>query len=192
MGMFDRIQWSDDLPFSEEMKVLGLDKNNWSFQTKDLDRRLDDYLVQDGNFFLKKYKNQKWVEGDPNSKNLLDNIGFFERTEPYLELQKITETIYMYDFCHDVFGLWDCSIEFKVVIIDGKVHFTELFDFKKVSSADRKEQERKWHSDREYENSRWYNRFIFHISPYLWIRKYLSRALYKTGSFLHTISYKLP
>ena len=97
MGMFDTIQWGDNLPFSEEMKEFGLDKNNWSFQTKDLHCCLGNYVVQDGNFFLQKYKNEKWVEGDINSKNWLDRIGSFERTEPYLELQKITETIYIYD-----------------------------------------------------------------------------------------------
>jgi hypothetical protein len=192
MGMFDTIQWGDKLPFSEEMKEFGLDKNNWSFQTKDLHCCLGNYVVQDGNFFLEKYKSEKWVEGDANSKNWLDRIGSLKRTEPYLELQKITETIYMYDYRHDVLGLWDCSIEFKVVLIDGKVQSTELFEFKKVPSADRKEQERKWHADREYENSRWYNRFIFHTSPYRWVRRKLSITLYKTGSFLHTISYKLP
>jgi hypothetical protein len=192
MGMFDTIQWGDNLPFSEEMKEFGLDKNNWSFQTKDLHCCLGNYVVQDGNFFLQKYKNEKWVEGDANSKNWLDRIGSLKRTEPYLELQKITETIYIYDYRHDVLGLWDCSIEFKVVLIDGKVQSTELFEFKKVPSADRKEQERKWHADREYENSRWYNRFIFHTSPYRWVRRKLSITLYKTGSFLHTISYKLP
>jgi len=192
MGMFDTIQWSDNLPFSEEMKEFGLDKNNWSFQTKDLHCCLSNYVVQDGNFFLQKYKNENWVEGDTNSKNWLDRWGSLERTEPYLELQKITETIYMYDYRHDVLGQWDCTIEFKVVLIDGKVQSTELFEFTKVPSADRKEQERKWHADREYENSRWYNRFIFHTSPYRWVRRKLSSALYKTGSFLHTLSFKLP
>jgi hypothetical protein len=192
MGMFDTIQWGDKLPFSKEMKEFGLDKNNWSFQTKDLDCCLANYVVQDGNLFLEKYKNENWVEGDVNSKNWLDRIGSIKRSEPYLELQKITETIYMYDYRHDVLGLWDCTIEFKVVLIDGKVDSTELFEFKKVPSADRKEQERKWHAEREYENSRWYNRFIFHTSPYVWLRSRIYRALQAAGSFLHAISYKLP
>jgi hypothetical protein len=192
MGMFDTIQWGDNLPFSEEMKEFGLDKNNWSFQTKDLDCCLANYVVQDGNFFLEKYKSEKWVEGDPKGKSFMDRMGSLERTDQYLELQKITETIYMYDYRHDVLGLWDCTIEFKVVLIDGKVDSTELFEFKKVPSADRKEQEREWHAEREYENSRWYNRFIFHTPSYRWVRRILSRAFYKIGTFFQTISYKLP
>jgi hypothetical protein len=192
MGMFDTIQWGDNLPFSEEMKGLGLAKNNWSFQTKDLDCCLADYVVQDGIFFLKKYKNDKWVEGDPNAKSFMDRFGSHERTEPHLEPEKITTTIYMYDYRHDVLGLWDCTIEFKVVLINGKVDSIELFEFKKVPSADRKEQEHKWHAEQEYENSRWYNNFIFHTSSYRWVRRKLSTILYKTGYFLHTLSFKLP
>jgi hypothetical protein len=192
MGMFDTIQWGDNLPFSEEMKGLGLAKNNWSFQTKDLDCCLADYVVQDGIFFLKKYKNDKWVEGDPNAKSFMDRFGSHERTEPHLEPEKITTTIYMYDYRQDVLGFWDCSIEFKVILIDGKVQSTELFEFKKVPSADRKQQELEWHQHQDFVNSRWYNRFIFHISPYIWMRRRISRALQATGSFLHTISYKLP
>ena len=192
MGMFDTIQWGDNLPFSEEMKGLGLAKNNWSFQTKDLDNCLADYVVQDGTLFLKKYKNENWLEGDPNAESFMDRIGSLERTEPYLELEKITNTIYMYDYRHDVVGLWDCSVEFKVIIIDGKVQSTELVRFEKLPNAERKQQELEWKQHIEYTNSRWYNRFIFNTSPYRWVRRILSRAFYKIGTFFQTISYKLP
>jgi len=192
MGMFDTIQWGDNLPFSEEMKEFGLDKKNWSFQTKDLDNCLADYVVQDGTFFLKKYKNENWVEGDPNAESFIDRLGFLKRTEPYLELEKITNTIYMYDYRHDVVGLWDCSVEFKVIIIDGKVQSTELFRFEKLPNAERKQQELEWKQNLEYANSRWYNRFIFHTSSYRWVRRIISRAFYKIGTFFQTISYKLP
>ena len=192
MGMFDTIQWGDNLPFSEEMKGLGLAKNNWSFQTKDLDCCLADYVVQDGIFFLKKYKNEKWVEGDPKGESFIDRLGSLERTQPYIEPEKITTTIYMYDYRHDVLGLWDCSIEFKVVFIDGKVQSTELVRFEKLPNAERKQQELEWRQRQDFINSRWYNRFIFHTSPYRWTSRCISRALYRTGSFFHTISYKLP
>jgi len=193
MGMFDTIQWGDNLPFSGEMKVLGLDKNNWSFQTKDLHCCLDTYIVQDGHLFLQKYKDQSWVEGDPKAESLMDRMGFLKRVDPYLEAQKgLTETICMYDYRQDVDGLWDCTIDFKVVFVYGMVESVELTKFDKRSNSERKQQELEWKKELEYHNSLWYNRFIFHTPPYLWVRKHLSRALYKTGSFLHTISYQLP
>ena len=191
MGMFDTIQWGDNLPFSEEMKGLGLDKNNWSFQTKDLDCCLDNYVVQDGNFFLQKYKNEKWIEGDPKAKSFLDRMGSFERTEPYLESEKVTNTIYMFEYRQDVLGLWDCSVEFKVVFIDGKVQSTELFSFEKLSNAKRKQHELEWQQRYEYIKSRWYNRFIFHTTSYRWISRKIARLLYRIGTSLQELSFKL-
>ena len=191
MGMFDTIQWGDNLPFSEEMKEFGLDKNNWSFQTKDLDCCLDNYVVQDGNFFLQKYKNEKWIEGDPKAKSFLDRMGSFERTEPYLESEKVTNTIYMFEYRQDVLGLWDCSVEFKVVFIDGKVQSTELFSFEKLSNAKRKQHELEWQQRYEYIKSRWYNRFIFHTTSYRWISRKIARLLYRIGTSLQELSFKL-
>ena len=145
MGMFDTIQWGDNLPFSGEMKVLGLDKNNWSFQTKDLHCCLDTYIVQDGHLFLQKYKDQSWVEGDPKAESLMDRMGFLKRVDPYLEAQKgLTETICMYDYRQDVDGLWDCTIDFKVVFVYGMVESVELTKFDKRSNSERKQQELEW------------------------------------------------
>lgn len=193
MGMFDTIQWGDNLPFTEEMKGLGLAKNNWSFQTKDFDCCLADYVVQDGKLFLKKYKNEKWVEGDPKAENFMDRLGSLDRTEPYLEAQKsVTHTVYMYEYRHDVVGLWDCSIEFKAVFVHGAVESVELVRFEKLPNAERKRIDREWKEHLELINSYWYNRFIFHTSTYRWVRHILSRAFYKTGTFFQTISYKLP
>ena len=56
MGMFDTINVSDPLPFSDEMKELGLNINNDSFQTKDLENTLSLYYIQGGKLFLEKYK----------------------------------------------------------------------------------------------------------------------------------------
>ena len=50
--MFDTINWADSLPFSSEMVELGLDKNSNSYQTKDLENALFEYMVQGGKLFL--------------------------------------------------------------------------------------------------------------------------------------------
>ena len=46
MGMFDNISVADPLPYNSEMSELGLDINNRSFQTKDLDCVLAEYIIQ--------------------------------------------------------------------------------------------------------------------------------------------------
>lgn len=193
MGMFDTIQWGDRLPFTEEMKGLGLDKNNWSFQTKDFDCFLHNYIVQDGRLFLQKYKNNVWVEGDPKAKSVMDRLGTYQRSEPYLEEQKtVTHTVHMYEYRTNVIGLWDCSVEFKVVFIRGAVESVELVHFEKLPNTQRKQMNREWKERMNLINSYWYNRFIFNTSVYRWVRHLLSRTLYKTGTFFQTISYKLP
>ena len=85
MGMFDTINVSDPLPFSDEMKELGLNINNDSFQTKDLENTLSLYYIQGGKLFLEKYKKEEWVQGNQNAKHYLDRIGRLERAEPYLD-----------------------------------------------------------------------------------------------------------
>ena len=85
MGMFDTIAWGEKLPFSPEMEELGLNKNDWSFQTKDLDNGMDEYVVQEGKIFLIAYEKQEWVEGDKDSKDLFAKIGHIERTGRYLK-----------------------------------------------------------------------------------------------------------
>jgi hypothetical protein len=85
MGMFDTVSWADPLPFSEEMIAHGLNKNNWSFQTKDFDCSMDNYVVQGNQLFLVKYRDEKWIEGDPKAKNLMDRLGYMDRTGEYLD-----------------------------------------------------------------------------------------------------------
>lgn len=191
MGMFDTIHWGESLPFSKEMKDLGLHKNDWSFQTKDLGQCMNEYVFQEGCLFLKKYRINEWVEGT-KSKIFLDGLGYLKREQPYLELHKVTQTVSLFDYRNDVKELWDCSIEFEVAFVNGKLKSKKLVSFNKTSNVERKARERKWKEKLEFHNSRWYNKAIFHTSPYIWIRRKVSTCLYKSGSFLHTISYKLP
>ena len=192
MGMFDTIQWNGYLPFSEEMKSLGLDKTEWSFQTKDFDCYMEDYVVQNGQLFLKKYEKVTHIEGDPDAENWIDSFGHTEKIGPYLEAVKIDHTIHMYDHRRDVMGVWDCSIEFKVKFIDGKIESLELFLFEKNSNEVRKQTELRFEEYHRYVHSLWYNRFIFHTSPYRWVRRKSSRFLYRIGTFIHNLSHKLP
>lgn len=102
MGMFDTISVSDALPFTAEMKELGLDINNYQFQTKSLDSLMDSYIIQGGKLFIQKYKNEHWIEGDKNAKNFTDRFGHIEKEEPYLEPVLHHGEIYFYDYKESV------------------------------------------------------------------------------------------
>lgn len=195
MGMFDTVQWSDPLPFSQEMKDIGLDKNDWSFQTKDLDNTLSDYIVQGNQLFLKKYNDAKWVDGDSKSETVLGRFGHLILDDPgaeYIEPIKYTGTLILLDCCDDVMDLWDCKIEFKVEFVDGILKSIDLYDFQKNSNQIRIKRNTIMQERIDLINSLWYNKFIFHTKPYRWLRNRISRKLYKIGTLFHSLSYKIP
>lgn len=189
--MFDTIGWADDLPFSEEMKELGLDKRDWDFQTKDLDLSMAYYAVQGGQLFIQKYKVEKWIQGDPKGKSMLDRIGHLERDLPYLDPVKNTATIRMYDFRHSVQDKWDCWIEFEVVFKDGKVDSVKLLEFTKESDVPRKVRDKEWRESLEKEAALWRNRFFFHTRPYIFTARVIRRALYWIADLTYKIANKL-
>jgi hypothetical protein len=191
--MFDTINWADSLPFSSEMVELGLDKNSRSYQTKDLEEALLEYMVQGGKLFLKRFRNQEWIEGDPKAKSLLGRIGHMSCTDEYYEEVDVgTRTIRMYDFREDVQGQWDCFFEFDVVIVKGAISEVKLASFEKTDSSHRKEQRRQWLERDAAEARLWYNRFFFHTKVWRKIRRPICRSLQSTGQFLSSLSHKIP
>lgn len=178
--MFDNISVSGSLPFSEEMISLGLDKNNLSFQTKDLDCALDSYVIQNGELFVQKYKNSKWIEGDKNGKTFMDKIGHLEREDPFLEKVYFHGEIYFCEFIHDVQDQWDCWIEFKAIFTEGKLQRIELFKFEKTSNAERKARCLEYTQELEKERGKWINKYFFYTKLYSFLHHKIWRSFWLT------------
>ena len=191
MGMFDNISCADALPYSEEMVALGLNVNNRSFQTKDLNNYLADYTIQGGKLYIKKYKTQKWIEGNSESNNPFEQIGYMKQEEPYLEQVLHHGEIFFYDYVDDVQDKWDCWVEFKAVFTNGTVERYELVKFEKTDNADRKAREKVFFERYRQEENAWYNKYFLRTSPVRYVRRKLSRALYDTGTFISSLSHKL-
>ncbi len=192
MGMFDNISVSGNLPYSEEMIALGLDKNTWIFQTKDLDNVMGSYFIQDGKLFRQLYKTETWIEGDPKAKKWIDRMGRLETKDPYLQAIGYHGEIYFYDSIIDVQDKYDCWVEFKAIFNEGNLVRIELFEFTKEDNTERKQREKNWAEEIERQNNIWYNKYIFHTKPYRWFsRRVWYATCNKLGSFFHSISYKL-
>jgi len=191
MGMYDDISVAESLPYSDEMLALGLNTNVRSFQTKDLDCAMARYYIQGRKLFIEKYKKETYIEGDKNSKNIFDRIGYLDRQEPYLEQVFHHGEVYFYDFTQDVNDKYDCWVEFKAVFNKGELEGIELFKFTKEDNTERKERERAWDEKIKKENSMWYNKFIFHTIIYRRVSRFIGRIFYRLGNVMHTISYKL-
>ena len=166
MGMFDTISVSGDLPFSEEMIDLGINKNNLSFQTKDLDCAMSLYIIQDDQLFIEKYKTSKWIEGNKKGKSFPDRIGHLKTEDPYFDKVHFHGEIYFYDSINDVQGKWDCWVEFKAVFSDSKLQKIELFEFKKTDNAERKIREKEFREQIKQERGKWVNKYFFYTKFY--------------------------
>jgi hypothetical protein len=192
MGMFDNISVSDQLPFSEEMIALGLDKNNLTFQTKDLECVLETYIIQDRKLYRQCYKSEVYVEGDAKSKNWLGRLGHIERNDPYLSPVEHHGEVYFYEFIKDVNDKWDCWVEFKATFTKGNVDKIELFKFDKTDNTERRQREKQWLEETERLKNIWYNKYFCHTRPYRWFsHRVWYTTCYKLGNFFHKISHKL-
>ena len=190
--MFDSINVSDALPFSEEMKELGLDKHAYNFQTKDLDCALDLYFLQGNKLFVQLFENLEWIEGDPKAKSIADRFGYMKRENPKLVDVKITKIISFYDSVKSAQDKWDCWVEFRAEIVDGIVQRYELSDFRKTSNEARLIFEQEFQQNAEREKNLWHNKYFFFTKPWRKINHLWFRFFHNLGNFFHRIANCLP
>ena len=190
MGMFDDISVAAKLPVNQQMIDLGLDKNNRSFQTKDLECCLDKYFIQDGILFLQKYKNNEWVEGDQSSKSWLDRLGHMKRTEPYLENCNYHGEINFYSF--DVVGNLDCTTDYKATFTHGILDNIELIEFKTRDNTESTAKMKAMMEEQLKRSKKWYNKYIFNTKIWIAIRKFICRMLYKFEQWLADTRIHMP
>lgn len=192
MGMFDTLSISDTLPYTQEMKDLGLNKNDHSWQTKDLENVMDLYYIQGGGLFLQKYRNTEWIKGDVNAKKLLDRGGYLKREDPYLDPVYHHGEIYFYYFKQDVEDKWDCWIEFKAIFTNGTVDRYELVKFEKKDNTERLVTEKQWRESWDRESNKWINKYFFYTRPVKWFGRVVwYKCCTAIGNFFLKISFKL-
>ena len=192
MGMFDTISISDALPFNTDMKELGLDINNYQFQTKSLDCLMDNYIIQGGKLFIQKYKTEQWVEGSKDTKSFLHGMGYIKREDPYLELVPYHGELYFYDYKDSVQSKWDCWLEFKAVFTNGTVDRYELVEFKKTDNTERLESQKKLLEEIKEQESKWFNKYFFYTKPVRWFgHRVWYRGWHRLGNICHNLSNKI-
>jgi hypothetical protein len=191
MGMFDTIHVSDQLPFNDEMKELGLDARKYSLQTKDFENCMVEYVLQDGMLYIKKYEKTEWVDGDPKGKSFLDRLGYLHRDGEFLEPTNYHGEIVAYTYENDVMNKWDCWVEFKLKFTSGKLVEKELTKFEKTDNAERKQREKEFMDTIKVENAKFINRFFFHTAPYRSFAFYARKVLYKISSAINRFASKL-
>jgi len=186
--MFDTIIVKDKLPWTDEMWAEGLPNKCIEFQTKDLDNSLANYKIENSRLLMQKFKEQKWT--DPKSNNEF-SFGRLERTGEYWEDQNYHGKLSFYDYCsNDKPGNNDCWVEFTATFTNGQVDKIEVINFEKNDNTERIKKFNEIAEEMRHNNKRWINKYFFRTKPIRWIRGCIHRALYNTGNFFISLSYK--
>lgn len=177
MGMFDNISVSDKLPLNDEMVKLGLDKNVYSFQTKDLHCSLDTYFIQGGKLFEQKYKETKWIETKDDKFG-----GHIERTDPYLVDTQYHGTLNFYH--SEAVDNLDCWIEYNAIFTHGTLEKIELVKFRTTDNTESRKRLAEIFAQAALERSKWYNKYIFDTKCWVKFRKIVCAMLLKFEKWL--------
>ena len=188
MGMYDTISIADPLPFTDEMKELGLDQNSYNWQTKDLGESMGHFIIQGGELFEELYKTTTHIPGDPYASSFMDRVGRVERSDPYLEKVNYHGIVFFCNIVQNAQDKWDCWIEFKAYFTHGKVDKIELFKFEKKDNADRKKVEAEYWEEMRRKDNLWYNKYIFHTRTY---RKFKLKIWQRFWAKVYTIAFRL-
>lgn len=111
MQLYDIVYWDDPLPYSQEMIDIGLNKHKWIFRTNDLNNNGSSYVVSFNQLLM------RIVELSIQYKNV-----------------KCTQTLMLFNYSEDIDNTWDCTTQFKVQFLDGKITSVKLFNFEKYLS----------------------------------------------------------
>lgn len=186
--MFDIVSVAVPLPYSEEMRELGLDKNNREYQTKDLECYMGRYVIQSGRLFEQKYKKTEWVEGDPKSEFLTDKLGRLSKQDPYWEDVNYHGEISFYDYLSDIEDKWNCWVEFKATFTRGVLEGIELVRFTKKSNEEQKKFDLDFLKEQQRIKNLWHNKYFFHTKI---IRKFRQKIWYKFWIKVSDITQKI-
>lgn len=185
MGMFDYVSVADKLPVSDEMVKLGLDKNTFTFQTKDLNKCMTTYFIQGRRLLEQRYKTTRWVD-DPDS----FAGGRIEREDEYLHDMEYHGMINFYHM--ETVGNLDCWMEYDAKFNDGNLSELKLVKFYTTDNTEKKARlQELFESSQRYHN-RWYNKYIFHTKPWGKVRKKLAAVLLWMQNVLQDLRLNLP
>ncbi len=183
--MFDYVSVADKLPFNDEMVKLGLNENKFTFQTKDLNKRMTTYFIQGGRLFEQRYKTTRWVE-EPDS----FAGGRLEREGEYLH---DTEYHGVLNFYHlEVVGNLDCWMEYDAKFNDGNLSELKLVKFRTTDNTEKKARLKEILEEGQRQHALWYNKYIFHTKPWGKVRIKLDGVLRWMQNALQNLRINLP
>jgi len=180
MGMFDEINCKYPLPMPENPQGY---TGSVDFQTKSLDNALDKFEIrEDGTMWILN------VTHEPTD----DVMWPFKIKDTQWVQHNITQTIEIHDYISsDEKGL-DYSIEYKIIIIDGKVQKVDLTQFEARDNSHRLEQQRV-HTELMKQRWAFESTLVYRIlfRPYNEIIRFIFKHLCRANRYWYNNLWKL-
>ncbi len=189
MGMFDTILCKVSLPMPDDPKGYS---GSSSFQTKDFDCALDNYIIDENNNLLIVQTDLKYVEGDSNDKSFFGRFGRMKKVKEWTEPTNITRCIEMYDYIQSNDTDYDYAISYNVYLSSGRVERITLNMFNAYENAQRKKDDAEFIERlkklKKFHDSFLYKHFYIHINS---VTRLLGSVIYKIGILLTNIAIKI-
>jgi len=199
MGMYDQIKCEYALPVPEDLGELTQEYlQNTTYQSKDLDFYGKYKICKDG--YLWRLKVEGYHEqGDPNAKSVFDRIGRFVETQrAWIKIDKTVELHFYEMFYHlDEDGTKidlknDYWVEYKALVIRGKVEEISIKEFKKTDNSARKAASAKWENKFKKQFAfvnKWYIKFWY--NPWRWMIRNFFRRFRMSIMLMDSLSHKV-
>jgi hypothetical protein len=179
MGMFDTILCKVSLPMPDDPKGYS---GSSSFQTKDFDCALDNYIIDENNNLLIVQTELKHIEGDSNDKSFFGRFGRMEKVKEWTEPTNITRCIEMYDYIQSDDTDYDYAISYNVYLSSGHVERITLNRFEAYDNVQRKKDDAEFIERlkklKKFHDSFLYRYFYTHINS---VTRLLCSLIYKFG-----------
>ena len=189
MGMFDTIHCKIALPVPEDPKGYS---GSSSFQTKDFDCALDNYIIDENNNLLIVQTELKLVEGDFHDKSFFGRFGRMEKVKEWTEPTNITRCIEMYDYIQSDDTDYDYAISYNVYLSSGHVERITLNRFEAYDNVQRKKDDAEFIERlkklKKFHDSFLYRHFYTHINS---VTRLLCSLIYKFGVVLSNSASKM-
>jgi hypothetical protein len=167
MGMYDEIYVKLDLPFPDEIKSLK-DWKNYTFQTKDLDNCLSEYIINEYNQLVEVITEREYIPYTEEERKKTRPWRIWKEVKEGAKTYRNTNyhgfvTFYVYDNIDEDTSFW---VDFKATFTHGELEKIELVEFKKTPG--RKTFNEEFYKKLEIEKKRPWNLFKKYASYFGW------------------------
>jgi len=185
MGMFDYVKCDYPLPDIEVAEKWNIDLKSVSFQTKDMDNCLEEYIIKnDGELYIVKNE-YKWVDDDNSFlKGYCEVVSSEEVKAEYHGMMNF------YHYEHDLTKddkHFTLSIDFLAKFVDNKLVDLKVLEVEEKDITEYKLQTDKLFEERKRYCNKWYIKYIFNTKYVLFFRKMLKNFIHKVFKLVERI-----